>query len=388
MTWEPRYHQSRGMIMTRAFIHPRSPSPATTMLAGIALVALATLAMPPEVARAQAQAAPRSRAATSAVTSALRALNRQFRTLTQQISHRTALLGRLARYRRAIAATRRRPAGPARDFKLRGLLAEARDLAARISRVDRTVRALGHAVDRARVRLGKRLDALSAAERARARAALSRTRRAHRAPRVLRVARPRIHPLDGPRQIEEKADLLRDSAEKVRRRLVEIQRIISRIRTRQRLREISRRVDRYTGLFAEDTTRHRVTRIRPSRPAASTNDTQPAGVPRDGDRGSALGGSYNGPGESGTVGLQSGSDPSRDAPSGTYAVVLREVLTPGAVQALKRAGLRRNPGARLRALERARQELARTAKRLRDRARAYRARARTLRTRQGHATHR
>lgn len=366
--------------MKRTSFHIRT-APTALMAVGVVTM-LATLAMP---ARAAATPpSPRSRAATATVTSALVRLNRQFRVLTRRISRRTALLDRLARYRRAITATRKHPAGPARDFKLRRLLAEARDLASRISRIDGQVRALGRAMDRARAHLQKRLDSLSAPERDRARATLTRTRRARRTPRVLRVARPRIHPLDGPRQIEEKADLLRDSAEKIRRRLAQLQGVIARIRTRLRLREISRRVDRYTGLFAEDTTRRRVTRIRPSRPAATTSDQPPAGVPAEGREDGTLMGGYNSPGDNDTIGLQSGSDPSRDATSGTYAVVLREVLTPATVQALKRAGVHRDPAERLRALEQARQDLARTAKQLRDRARAYRARARALRTREGH----
>ena len=46
------------------------------------------------------------------------------------------------------------------------------------------------------------------------------------------------------------------------------------------LRRIARRVDRYSGLFAEDTSRRRVTRIRPARPVSAGEPG--AGAPAEG----------------------------------------------------------------------------------------------------------
>jgi len=306
----------------------------------------------------------------------LTALNRHFAELNRHVAARAALLERLERYRTLLRKTRALPAGPARDYRLRRLLAEARTLAKRLSGLDQRIRVVQKSLDDARRRLLSSLAQLKGAHRTRLRQELARTRRG-RTHRVLRVAQPRIHPLDGPRQILDKADVLKDSEEKIRKRLAEIARVIGRLKNRRTLRNISRRVDRYTGLFNEDSSRRRVTRIRPAKVPAEAAAPQGTGDPSHNSQDSDGLASYgtSAPADDGTGEW----GPGRSVSSGTYAVVLRELLTPATIQALRKAGRSGDPAARLKALERARRELTLAAQRLRERAKRYRQRARDLR---------
>ncbi len=327
-----------------------------------------------------AAAAPRSAATpTSTARTAMVRLDRAFARLLEISGQRRRLLRRHARFQATIRATRRLAAGPARDFKLRRLLAGSRAVAGRLSALDRRRAAALRELHRARNQLLRSIQSLRRAQAALARLALARTaKRAATTPAVLRIARVRLKPLDGPREILEKADLLADSEEKIRKRLEKLDRAIARLAGRQELRRIARRVDRYGNLFGEDTSRRRITRIRPSRPTVSDDGelSAPAGTQSS----SGLDAGYAAdPGGS-------DGDLSHGASSSTYAVVLKELLTPSTVAALRKAGTSGDPGARLAALKRAREELRRTMARLRSRADRYRARARNL-ARQQHRRH-
>jgi len=323
-----------------------------------------------------AQAAP-----TSSSPAQLVRLNKAFNRLVQLNIQRSRQLVRLKRFQTTIRATRARSAGPARDFKLRRLLAGARALAKRLSATDKQVAKALASVTAARLSLIQALTRLKKSQQTRARRALIHTASKGRGSlTVLRIARTRLHPLDGPREIGEKVDLLKDSEEKIRKRLQEIDRVISRLGKRLKLRRIARGVDRYSGLFAEDTSRRRVTRIRPARSPGAGDPGVPAeGILATND----MDAGYTNP--SGTFGDDSHS---RGISSSTYAVVLKELLTPATLAALRKAGRSSDPRVRLRALRRARAELKRAVAKLRARARRYRAKAKHLRQSEQQRRHR
>lgn len=322
---------------------------------------------------AGAQAAPSNRAPAQLVR-----LNKAFTRLIQLNNQHSRLLGRLKRFQATIRTTRVRPAGPARDFKLRRLLAGARALAKQLSTTDKQVKKALADVTAARVSLIQAMTRLKKSQQNRARRVLVQTAgKGQGRLMVLRIAKTRLHPLDGPKEIGEKADLLKDSEEKIQRRLQEIDRVISRIGKRQKLRRIARGVDRYSGLFGEDTSRRRVTRIRPAKPA---------GV-GDGDPSLAEGLQAADDMDAGytTTPPNSTFDEdghSRSNSSSTYAVVLKELLTPATLAALRKAGRSSDPRVRLQALRKARAELRRAAAKLKAKARRYRAKAKRLRQRE------
>lgn len=317
---------------------------------------------------AEAQAAPTSRSPAQLVR-----LNKAFNRLVQLNIQHSRLLVRLKRFQTTIRTTRARTAGPARDFKLRRLLAGARALAKRLSTTDKQIAKALADVTATRLSLIQALTRLEKSQQTRARRALVHTAGKGRGRlTVLRIARTRLHPLDGPREIGEKADLLKDSEEKIRKRLQEIDRVISRLGKRLRLRRIARGVDRYSGLFAEDTSRRRVTRIRPVRSPGASDP----GVPAEG----LLATNDMDAGYTTTPSSTFGDDShSRGISSSTYAVVLKELLTPATLAALRKAGRSSDPRVRLRALRKARAELKRAVVRLRARARRYRTKAKRLR---------
>lgn len=328
------------------------------------------------------QAAPAPRAAPSSASESLPArlaeLGQLFVSLGQAEASRTELLKRLDRYRKSIRDTQRQSPGPSRDFKLRRLLSDSQALAKEISALDQKIARERAALHRTRQALAKLLESLKEEDRARVRRELERTRRSEgsrsRPRQVLKVAKPTIHPLDGPREIEEKADALRDSEDKIRKQIKEIEDILSALERRRRLRAISSGLDRYTGIFNEDSSSRRVVRIRPTRTSADSATGSPTPDPsREGDLN---------PPESfaGVVDDPQVGEGTRTAVSGTYAVVLRELLTAETINALRQAGRSGDPEERRRALERARAELRRTATELQRKSQTFRQRARQLRS--------
>lgn len=371
-------------------LRPRAMISGICVLTTLLLVSLTGL----KEARAQGpSAATQAAPSAAAIKAQLRALDGALETLRPLRSERARLLKRLQRFSRVLASTRAKPAGPARDFKLRRLMAAARALAQKLSRLDGRINAARLALGKVRQQLGASLLWLRGARKALVARALQRTgsrpaRRGGRNLRVLKVARVKLDPLDGPREIHEKADLLRDSEEKLRRRIAQIDLVIKGLGRRQQLRSVSRRVDRYTGLWSEDTSRRRVTRLRPGT-ARSPADGVQGGAPQgagepsepnntgemDGDDAS-LGSGFSGR----AGGASDESVFSASSPPTTYAVVLREVLTPGTLAALRKAGQSTDPRVRLAALKRVRAELKRQATGLRQRASGYRQRAKRLKS--------
>jgi hypothetical protein len=282
--------------------------------------------------------------------------------LQQVAAARSGLLARLGRYQGAIEATRSQAPSPARDYKLRQLLAKTQALSKQLSTLDGLVRRFKAELGQHRTALLTLLVQVTPDQAAIIRRAIAATLpHPARDPGVLRVPRVNIGALDGPRDIEEKADLLKDSEEKIRRRLKELDEVILRIEARQKLRRIADQVDRDDGLFAEDASRHRITRLRPG----SSGRTSEA---------------------DGAYGLSDNPAPTGTTPgafvgagSSAYSVVLREVLSPATLEALRSAGRSTDPAVRLQALARVRAELQKKALELQQREREYRDRARSLR---------
>jgi hypothetical protein len=142
---------------------------------------------------------------------------------------------------------------------------------------------------------------------------------------------------------------------------------MARLEARRHLRTIADRVDRDEGLFVEDSGRSRLTRVRPGTPGGRTTGTPGEA---DANYGALDGAGGPAPQAGGTSG------------SGTYAVVLREVLSAATLEALRTAGRTSDPAVRLEALRKVREELRRKAAEIQQREREYRERARTLRARE------
>jgi phage shock protein A len=289
--------------------------------------------------------------------------------LDRATAARTVLLGRLQQYQEVIRTTRAMAAGPARDYKLRRLLAEAQELSTQLTGLDARTRKLQADLEQQRAVLERLIGQVTPAQATLIRRVLSAVAPAPARPAgVLRVPRVAIGSLDGPREIEEKADLLKDSEEKLRRQIAEVEAVMSRLEARRQLRHIADRVDRDDGLFVEDSARQRLTRVRPG--TAGGGRTSGTAGEADANYGALDSGSTPAPAAGGTAG------------SGTYAVVLREVLSAATLEALRSAGRSSDPAVRLQALAKVREELRRKAAEIQQREREYRERARVLRERE------
>ena len=308
--------------------------------------------------------------------------------------------------------------GVGRDYQLRTALRSSQALAERLTRLrgqmrrvqDELVKAYDQAIARAS-------DAGQRRELRRRRARLLRPRSA-RGGKI--VTSDEASPYDSPDDLEEKADLLQDSEEKVRRRLRQVERRLVRLERVARLQRHSRAAD--DSPFVESAPR-RTSRTRGVARATTAADgarttAGPAGDDRPANQ-SAGGGAAGAapppaapaspdPGASGEFAGAKSNDtdtrsPSSDlssatggqapapslagastsatpAASGTVSVTVREVLDPGFLGRLQREGKGGDLRARIAALKKAAGKLDGLATGLSGKARCLRKRAKSLRT--------
>jgi hypothetical protein len=210
------------------------------------------------------------------------------------------------------------PAGVRHDLKLQELLAASQAKTSDLDKVAGDLRGRSQSLLAARRALMGACDrALSGSLPEARRLELARLRTAQATllampPQPLGIGKPApsIDPLDGPRELQEKADLLRDSEDKLRR---EVDRLASRIddaERRRHLRERAGAVDE--DWFGESTSNRHVARA----PGHSEGTTQNAGNKNNGDTASPAA-----PATGGTGGAGAGAGAPTPSPGGGGATL-------------------------------------------------------------------
>jgi hypothetical protein len=196
--------------------------------------------------------------------------------------------------------------------------------------------------------------------------------------RPLGVAHAAADPLDGPRELQDKADLLRDSEDKLRREAQRLAQRIDNVERRRHLRERAGAVDE--DLFGESVSNRRSARVA----SARTNDDHMAGPAAGGAAGAPSGG-VSAPAPPGnntppppTIPTPG---PSAGPSSGDTATVLRNLVDPATLDELRRSDGGDDLDRQLRALRRVQGELEGMANELDRRARDLSTRADELKHR-------
>lgn len=155
--------------------------------------------------------------------------------------HRGRLEARLAEQVRRIGRLKQNAPGVRRDFQLDAALKQNRQLADKLARLQQQLN------DRTRALAAAYQAALAKASDASQRARFHKRLRALRAelgsPASRLVTDGQVSPLDSPEDLEEKADLLDDSREKLQRRLKKVKRQLDLLQHRKRLRRHGRAAD-------------------------------------------------------------------------------------------------------------------------------------------------
>jgi hypothetical protein len=316
---------------------------------------------------------------------------------------------------------KRKPAGVRRDLDLQRLLADSKARTDELERVQGELRWREPGLNELRRKLVRAIDvALEREQKALSEATrldLERLRTATVALLVspaapLQIARERatiaVDPLDGPRELRYKADLLRDSGDKLRREASRIASRIDSVERRRHLREragsldddmfgeatSNRRVARTQGALAahtsDKTTNEQASPADPSRangsdgaPTAATPPSSGAGMPAGtsglaGNPVSAPNSPSNGAGSSTSNGAGLTNSGSK-SPSSAESTVLRNLVDPATLDELRRADEIDDVDRQTRALRKAQSELESLAKELDRRAKALEGRAAELR---------
>jgi hypothetical protein len=319
-----------------------------------------------------------------------------------QLAARNAAVAKLEREAKELAAAVDRekaaPSTMARDLRLQQLLAETRQksdaLDAATAERDRALKEL----ERARRALVAACDAALAQKDGgeAQRLELTRLRTAQVTLLVQPTAAPRLpegpvvaDPLDGPRELEDKADLLRDSADKLKREAARLMARIDDVERRRHLRERAGAVDE--DWFNDSAWSRRAARAPGSGLPASRGTNEAQGAPNTGGSFSdspaapsagagggapapGAGGSRNDGASGGGTGAIGGGGGSRDS-----TAVLRNLVDPSTLEELRRADGSDDLDRQLRALRRAESELSGMARDLHRRADSLAARAADLR---------
>ncbi|HXU74728.1 MAG TPA: hypothetical protein VN947_35775 [Polyangia bacterium] len=294
--------------------------------------------------------------------------------------------------------------GVRRDGKLQELLASQKQKSDELERLASELRGRASLVAGARRKLIADCDrALATPNLPEARRLeLARLRTTHAAALAapaapIGVARATDDPLDGPRELQDKADLLRDSGDKLRREVVRLAARIDGVERRRHLRERAGAVDE--DLFGEAVSNRRSPRVASttfggSHGGAADNATganSPTAGPSQGQGGGGAGGSAGGgagspaPGSGGTGGTTGGSNGGSTGGGSTGgtlggtgsgdSTVLRNLVDPATLDELRRSDGSDDLDRQLRALRRAQGELNGLATELDRRARALSQRA-------------
>lgn len=358
-----------------------------------------------------------------AVAQAQKRLSSQEQQHTRMASLRGRLEARLADQASRIRRLKTQPTGVRRDYQLNSALRTTRALSVRLSKLQRQLNGMTRALVRsydgaiARATVPARRAEF---QRRKARLLVRLQGRAAAGGKVKIAAGERANELDSSDDLLEKADLLEDSAVKVRRQLVRIQRQLVRLKLRARLRRHGRALD--SSPFDESSP-GRTSRAR--KPAAATDTTKSGGAPaakKDPQQSSGGGWTYNdrrgddhsynsppgsltgnqpgtgsspppAPPKGGTptpsgAGKKTTNGGSRDGEAGggsaglsspnAPAVTLKGIVDPSVLKELKRTGKGGSVQARIKALELATKRLKQVDRDLSTRAGKLRQRAKSL----------
>ncbi len=283
------------------------------------------------------------------------------------------------------------PAGPARDYRLRSVMGEARELSGKLSELDKRIGSYRVKIGRLRARLRKIFEALEkqssnkgdTAKKLRKCLAKANNMIEQKKVKSGKLSTAGLSPNDGPTEIRRKADLLEDSADKLGNRLKNLERSIARMEKQMALRKAIQRTEGRDQLWGTDSRRRVSVRVKQSpgvRGVVENNDDS-RNLETSGGRDGVLTGeeeSFNGSGGA--------DDPSNVNPGSTVtpaAVSIRRVwnTTIRAVQDLagKEVALRMQkdfmsgtPGSRLLTLKKARKLLQEKRAALKKKSKEYR----------------
>ena len=287
---------------------------------------------------------------------------------------------------REITRLKGEAAGVARDYRLGQLLAAAQERAVELDRLQADLRARGEALTGGRKRLIAAIDrALDEPKLPDARRAELVRRRAAETARMaggataVEIARPTADPLDGPADLDEKADLLKDSEERLRREVDRLGHRIEGVEGRRRLRERAGEVD--DDLFGELGTGRRLVRVT-QLPTVTHGPTGTADNGAAKDSGGAQSPAAGPNGATGGAGMNfAGGQPGGEVPDTRFGVSLRGVIDPSTLDDLRRAEGTSDLEGQLRALKRMQGSLRSLADDLGRREGDLRRRARDIRPR-------
>jgi hypothetical protein len=307
------------------------------------------------------------------------------------------------------------PDGVRRDFRLRELLASAKSKADELTQVAAQERALGAPLSDARRALITNCDRLLSQNLNEARRLeVARLRTAQAALLAMPTAplgplgsmgKVAVDPLDGPRELKEKADLLRDSGDKLKREVARLAARIDDVERRRHLRERAGAVDEdwfgeavSNRKFARTSTIASASDAKTQTPAAPAQTTPQPGISGGGSTGSGTtgaGGFGAPPGT--TVGGNGAPGGMANTPSGNFdnsggghsgesggfapaaratdSTVLRNLVDPSTLDELRRSDGGDDLERQVRALKRAQGELEGLAAELERRARSLSTRA-------------
>jgi hypothetical protein len=308
---------------------------------------------------------------------------------TQTEARRSALEKQSQELGAEIERLKAEPAGVRRDLKLQATLAAQKAKSDELERLAGELRGRLSALAGARKKLmgdcDRALGVTTLPESKRLELARQRASQAALLAlpdRPLGVARAAADPLDGPRELQDKADLLRDSGDKLRREVQRLALRIDGVERRRHLRERAGAVDE--DLFGEADSNRRSARLAtttlPSVHAGSGDVAPPSSQPSPGGGQGAAPGN----GASGGAGGSGGSTPSNPPPStitNDPATVLRNLVDPATLDELRRSDAGDDFDRQLRALHRVQGELEGLAKELDRRARELSTRANELKHR-------
>ncbi|MCA9671304.1 MAG: hypothetical protein KC503_37160 [Myxococcales bacterium] len=317
-------------------------------------------------------------------------------------THHSRLARQLAEQNKRIHRLKRQKSGVGRDLQLRSALSSSQQLATRLTKLGQRTRALADQL------IGLYTRAIRSEKDATRRKALRAKRRAlvirHRGQRGSNVVvKSNARAYDSPEDVNEKADLLSDSEEKVRRQLRRLRRRLARLEHRARLRRHGSAAD--DSPFVESAPR------RTSRTATASNGGGNNAAPASPANPGAGNANSRSPGEVTSGGVQ--SPPAAPAPGGAFqnsggkatapppvaadsdnaaadpsagglrasagaTVTVRDVLDPALLRKLQRAGQSGSPKSRIAELRKATARLKALAERLRANAKALRERAKQM----------
>ncbi len=298
---------------------------------------------------------------------------------------KTRLEGEAALLATAVDTDKRKPDGVRRDRELQAHLTQSKSKTDEIESTQAELRWREPGLTALRRRVIRTIDAVLDARTLSesSRLELERLRTAQMAllvsptlPLVIaRDARGLVDPLDGPRELGEKADLLRDSGDKLRREAKRLSARIDGVDRRRHLRERAGALDE--DMFGESTSNRRVARAGDGQGGAGTT-TVVSGTKSATDSNGGATAPVQSPAGGGSTGAVTTGSSTSSTPSRTDTTVLRNLVDPATLDELRQSDGIDDADRQVKALKKAQAELEFLAAELDRRAMALDGRAKDL----------